>query len=76
VFYQALGQQVSCSPVAKPASLDADDVAEVVHRFCDAALRLQPGITVEADVQVLVAQLAQEVADHAGQPAGSAVAAH
>jgi hypothetical protein len=31
VFYQALGQQVSCSPVAKPASLDADDVAEVVH---------------------------------------------
>jgi hypothetical protein len=48
----------------------------VVHRFCDAALRLQPGITVEADVQVLVAQLAQEVADHAGQPAGSAVAAH
>lgn len=76
VFYQALSQKVSCSPVAKPASLDADDVAEVVHRFCDAALRLQPGIAVEADVQVLIAQLAQEVADHAGQPAGSAVAAH
>ena len=76
VFYQALGQKVSCSPVAKPASLDADDVAEVVHRFCDAALRLQPGIAVEADVQVLIAQLAQEAADHAGQPVGSAVAAH
>lgn len=76
VFYQALGQKVPCSPVAKPASLDADDVAEVVHRFCDAALRLQPGVTVEADVQILVAQLAQEVSDHASQPAGSALAAH
>jgi len=27
-------------------------------------------------VQVLIAQLAQEAADHAGQPVGSAVAAH
>lgn len=76
VFYQALGQKVSCSPIFKPASLDADDVAEAVHRFCDAALRLQPGITVEADVQVLVARLAQEVADHAGQPHPQTAAAH
>lgn len=76
VFYQALGQKVSCSPVSKPASLDADDVAEVVHRFCDAALRLQPGIAVEADVQTLVAQLAQDVADHAHRPAVSAVPGH
>jgi len=76
VFYRALSQKVRCSPVHKPTALDADDVAEVVHRFCDAALRLQPGIAVEAEVRVLIAQLAQEVADHAGQPAGSAVAAH
>ncbi|MEI7782855.1 MAG: hypothetical protein WCK08_00610 [Betaproteobacteria bacterium] len=50
-------------------------MAEVVHRFCDAALRLQPGITVEADVQVLVAQLAQEVAGHAKLPQEQALAA-
>lgn len=76
VFYQALGQKVSCSPVFKPASLDVDDVAEVVHRFCDAALRLQPGISVEADVQILVARLAEEVANHAGQPPARAAATH
>ena len=75
VFYRALGQSVSCAPVAKPARLDADDVAEVVHRFCDAALRLQPGVTVEADVQMLIAQLAQEVGVHAGQPLSQAVTA-
>lgn len=70
VIYQALSQKVSCSPVSKPATLDADDLAEVVHRFSDAALRLQPGIALEADVQILVARLAQEVANHALQPQG------
>ena len=62
VFYRALGQKVSCSPVYKPTALDADDVAEVVHHFSDAALRLQPVALVNADARALIAQLAQEAA--------------
>ena len=64
VFYRALGQKVRCTPVAKPTALDADDVAEVVHHFCDAALRLQPVAMVNADARALIAQLAQDAADH------------
>ena len=62
VFYRALGQKVSCSPVYKPTALDADDVAEVVHHFSDAALRLQPVALVNADARALIAQLAQDAA--------------
>jgi hypothetical protein len=64
VFYRALGQKVSCSPVYKPTALDADDVAEVVHHFSDAALRLQPVALVNADARALIAQLAQVAASH------------
>ena len=31
VFYRALGQKAPCSPVHKPTSLDADDVAQVIQ---------------------------------------------
>ena len=60
VFYRALGQKAPCSPVYKPTALDADDVAEVVHHFSDAALRLQPVAMVNADVRALIAQLAHD----------------
>jgi hypothetical protein len=60
VFYRALGQKAPCSPVYKPTALDADDVAEVVHHFSDAALRLQPVAWVNADARALIAQLAQD----------------
>ena len=60
VFYRALGQKVRCTPVYKPTALNADDVAEVVHHFCDAALRLQPVAMVNADARALIAQLAQD----------------
>ena len=62
VFYRALGQKVRCMPVAKPTALNADDVAEVVHHFSDAALRLQPVALVNADARALIAQLAQAAA--------------
>jgi len=62
VFYRALGQKVRCNPVYKPTTLDADDVAEVVHHFSDAALRLQPVALVNADARALIAQLAQDAA--------------
>ena len=62
VFYRALGQKVRCMPVAKPTALNADDVAEVVHHFSDAALRLQPVALVNADARALIAQLAQDAA--------------
>ena len=38
------------------------DVAEVVHHFSDAALRLQPVALVNADARALIAQLAQDAA--------------
>ena len=63
VFYRALGQKVRCTPVHKPTALTADDVAEVVHHFCDAALRLQPVAMVNADARALIAQLAQDAAN-------------
>ena len=63
VFYRALAQKAPCSPVYKPTALDADDVAEVVHHFSDAALRLQPVALVNADARALIAQLAQDAAD-------------
>ena len=63
VFYRALGQKVRCAAVAKPTALTADDVTEVVHHFCDAALRLQPVALVHADARELIARLAQEAAD-------------
>ena len=63
VFYRALGQKVRCTPVYKPTALNADDVAEVVHHFCDAALRLQPVAMVNADARALIAQLAQDAAN-------------
>jgi hypothetical protein len=37
-------------------------VAEVVHHFSDAALRLQPVALVNADARALIAQLAQDAA--------------
>ncbi|WP_322991471.1 hypothetical protein [Limnohabitans sp.] len=64
VFYRALGQKAPCIPVLKPTALDADDVAEVVHHFSDAALRLQPVAMVNADVHALIAQLAHAAANH------------
>ena len=64
VFYRALGQKAPCSPVLKPTHLNADDVAEVVHHFSDAALRLQPVAMVNADARALIAQLVQDAADH------------
>jgi hypothetical protein len=64
VFYRSLGQKVRCTPVVKPTALDADDVAEVVHHFSDAALRLQPVAMVNADARALIAQLVQDAADH------------
>lgn len=48
VFYQALGQKVPCSPVYRPATLDADDLAQAAHNFADAAQRLQAGVPVSA----------------------------
>lgn len=63
VFYRALGQKVRCAAVAKPTALTADDVTEVVHHFCDAALRLQPVALVHADARELIARLAQEATD-------------
>jgi hypothetical protein len=63
VFYRALGQKVRCTPVYKPTPLSADDVAEVVHHFCDAALRLQPVAMVNADARALITQLAQDAAN-------------
>jgi len=63
VFYRALGQKVRCTPVHKPTALNADDVAEVVHHFSDAALRLQPVALVNADARALIAQLAQDAAN-------------
>jgi hypothetical protein len=37
-------------------------VAEAVHHFSDAALRLQPVALVNADARALIAQLAQDAA--------------
>ena len=62
VFYRALAQKAPCRPVFKPTALNADDVAEVVHHFSDAALRLQPVALVNADARALIAQLAQDAA--------------
>jgi hypothetical protein len=42
VFYRELAQKAPCSPVHKPTALDADDEAEALHYFSDAAQRLQP----------------------------------
>jgi hypothetical protein len=72
VFYRALGQKVRCSPVHKPSALNADDVAEVVHHFSDAALRLQPVALVNADARALIAQLAQDAAHQGWLQAGEA----
>lgn len=63
VFYRALGQKVRCAPVFKPTALSADDVAEVVHHFSDAALRLQPVAMASADARDLIARLAQDAAE-------------
>jgi hypothetical protein len=63
VFYRALGQKVPCTAVCKPVALNTDDVAQVVHHFSDAALRLQPVAWVNADARALIAQLAQDAAD-------------
>jgi hypothetical protein len=40
-FYQRLSQGVNCSPMVKPPSLDADDLAQALHHFNDAALRFE-----------------------------------
>ena len=72
VFYRALGQKAPCSPVLKPTHLDADDVAEVVHHFSDAALRLQPVAMVNADVRALISQLAHDAVDQGWLQPGEA----
>ena len=61
VFYRALGRKVNCAPVFKPAEISADQVAEVVHHFCDAALRLQPVAMAQADARELIERLANDV---------------
>ena len=61
VFYRALGQKVNCAPVFKPTEISADQVAEVVHHFCDAALRLQPVAMAQADARELINRLAGEL---------------
>lgn len=72
VFYRALGQKAPCAPVVKPVALDADDVAQVVHHFSDAALRLQPVAMVHADARALIDQLAQDAARQGWLSAGEA----
>jgi hypothetical protein len=47
-------------------------VAEVVHHFCDAALRLQPVALVNADARELIARLAQDAAAQGWLNAGEA----
>lgn len=66
VFYRALGQQTLCRPLAQAVAITAEEVAEVVHHFCDAALRLQPVARVHADAQALIAQCAQDAAAQGG----------
>jgi hypothetical protein len=48
MFYEQLGTSVSCAPVVKPATVDADDLAQVQHNFSDAAQRLQQGAVAKA----------------------------
>jgi hypothetical protein len=72
VFYRALAQKAPCAPVVKPVALDADDVAQVVHHFSDAALRLQPVALVHADARALIAQLAHDAASQGWLSAGEA----
>jgi hypothetical protein len=72
VFYRALAQKAPCSPIFKPTALNADDVAEVVHHFSDAALRLQPVALVNADARALIVQLAQDAARQGWLQAGEA----
>lgn len=62
VFYRALGQQVNCAPATKPHTLNADEVAEVVHHFTDAALQLQPMGLANAHALAQISNLAQEAA--------------
>jgi hypothetical protein len=42
MFHQKLSQSVECNPIVKAPHLDADDVAQALHHFNDAALRLSP----------------------------------
>lgn len=72
VFYRALAQKAPCSPIFKPTALNADDVADVVHHFSDAALRLQPVALVNADARALIVQLAQDAARQGWLQAGEA----
>ena len=72
VFYRALAQKAPCSPIFKPTALNADDVAEVVHHFSDAGLRLQPVALVNADARALITQLAQDAARQGWLQAGEA----
>ena len=48
MFYEKLGASVACAPVVKPATVDADDLAQVQHNFSDAAQRLQQGAVAKA----------------------------
>ena len=76
VFYRALGQQAPCHPLAHAMTLTADEVAEVVHHYGDAALRLQPVALVHADAQALIAQVAQDAAAQGGLHASEAQPMH
>ena len=58
VFLRTYGCNFTCAGFGcKPGekSTGADDVAEVVHHFSDAALRLQPVAMVNADARALIA---------------------
>jgi len=55
LFYEKLGQSVQCAPVKKPATLDADDVAQAHHHFSDAASRLNQRATPSAHLSGLSA---------------------
>ena len=41
-FYASLQRSVHCTPVFKPAQLDADDIAQATHHIQHAAALLQP----------------------------------
>lgn len=78
VFFRALGQKMASSPLVQAVALTAEEVAEVVHHFCDAALRLQPVAMAHAhaDAQALIAQWAQDAAADGGLLASDAKPTH
>ena len=58
VFYRALAEKVPCAPVHKPMQLHANDLADVVQHFADAAVRLQPMKAVSSQAVARISQIA------------------